>query len=176
MVALPILGTPDRATGPIDITLDAQDEEFGSHIGKARDKTARARRWRPRLGPGTDWAHDIGARAEVAVCRVYGLDPAAEVRVSDWSNRKDPDVGGVDVRGTVFSVGCLKLYESDASYRAHGLVLVMGGGLYRFAGWTFGWFAKTAAYFDPVSTPPFFRFPQTDLFDPAWFPIRKGKP
>lgn len=162
--------TPDRATGPLDLELAAEDEAYAEEIAAQIDAARIADGSKPRLGPGTDVANSRGSRGEVALALAYGF-PREVVRLRPLEELHDPDVGDVDVRTT--GGDRLFVYEPDVDppNRAHALVLDLGFRRYRIPGWTYNYLAQDRIWWTEDLRRPCYAVPAGKLLDPAWLPI-----
>lgn len=163
---------PKQATGPVQITLTSEDEAWGSRVGAARNANGERKNYTPRLGAGTDVAHDLGARAELAVARLYDLEWHDPERL-DYAHMRDPDVGCVDVRASNNPQARLPLHKNDPRSRPVTLVIV-GPNDYTVVGWIYGYQGKLDEFWHEADAkgPGYWPVPQGMLFDPAWMPRR----
>ena len=149
---------PERATGPIELELSEADEVHGNGIGAARQRYGRQHGMVnvndevAVLDPLT--VDCIGARCEVALCRCYGL-PLELVRAD--GNLHEPDVAGVEVRGTnggdrrLLVYPRSKLRPGDVLSRPYVLVWALGARRYVVRGWAWGWQVMVQQYWNPPS-------------------------
>lgn len=158
----------------IEVTISPDDAAHAMLVASARWQDSRARGWTHKgevLGSvRQDDAERMGAIAEVAVCRAYGL-PLRSVRSATAADRRDPDVGGpggVDVRATHHEHGRLLIKRSDAAHRPHVLVVVHPG-YCRIVGWCYGLEARRQELW--VDAWGCYAVPQIKLRDPMTLEI-----
>lgn len=109
--------------------------------------------------PKNAWnMHVEGALAEYAVAKYFGVFWNGSI-----GNYNASDVDSMQVRQTHHKTGRLILHDDDKDEDI--FILVIGNnGVYRIAGWCYGWFGKTIEFLDePVKGRPAYFVPQKRL-------------
>ena len=150
-----------------EVILSEADESWALEVARARNANGTRRGYRPKLGPGTDRAHSLGARGELAVARSTGASWDDPERL-DFARMHDPDVGAFDVRTSERLDAVLPIRPGDRNDRPHVLVLALDDRRYRLAGWLLGREGKRPEFWRDADArgPGWWAVPQDALHDP----------
>jgi len=119
------------------------------------------------LSPGECDA--LGATAEVAVARVFGVSdfdgsPCADHRDFDTMARAVPDVGRYQVKATRHRKGGLLLKDTDASKDGQCVILcVVSGTSVELVGWAYAEEVRVDKYWSEWLPRPAYLMPRSDL-------------